>query len=241
MTALQLARAVAARSAGAAGSRLSRLAAALQDGAAADNHTGAPRRDLTGDREVEWSWCFGHLPHASRVLDFGSGNGFLSLGASFAGNDVVAVDLEPQGWSFDAPTIEYRRGDFLTMQFDDASFDHVVNCSSIEHVGLAGRYGSPDVADGDIDAMRKLERLLKPGGTMSFVAPVGRDAVFAPLHRVYGEQRLPRLLGDLEVVEEEFRAKITGSAWHPVTREVALAEEGSRSYYAIGLFLLRRR
>jgi hypothetical protein len=75
---------------------------------------------------------------------------------------------------------------------------------------------------------------------MSFVAPVGQDAVFAPLHRVYGEQRLPRLVGDLEIVEESYRAKVDGPRWQPVDRATALAERGSPSYYAIGLFLLRR-
>ena len=237
-------RAGTARVSAAAGWRLSHLAARLNTTRPApedDDHASTPERTLAGDRDVEWAWCFGHLPaEPTRVMDFGAGNGFLSLGAAFRGHEVVSVDLEPQSFAFEEPRIEYRRGNLLEMDLGSERFGHIINCSSIEHVGLAGRYGSPDVPDGDLEAMRKMEALLTPGGTMSFVAPVGRDAVFPPLHRVYGEERLPRLLGELEIVEEEYRAKVHGDSWHPVDRATALAEEGSPSYYAIGLFFLRR-
>ena len=174
-------------------------------------------------------------------MDFGAGNGFLSLGATFRGHHVVSVDLEPQSFAFDEPGIEYRQGNFLDLDLGPEVFGHIINCSSIEHVGLAGRYGSPDAPAGDLEAMRKMEALLSPGGTMSLVVPVGRDAVFAPLHRVYGDVRLPELIGDLEILEEQYRAKVQGDRWHPVDRATALKEEGSSSYYAIGLFFLRRR
>jgi SAM-dependent methyltransferase len=237
-------RAGVARASAAAGWRLSHLAARLNtpptplDGAAQGS---PPQRTLAGDRDVEWAWCFGHLPtEPTRVMDFGAGNGFVSLGAAFRGHDVVAVDLEPQSFAFDEPRIEYRRGNFLEMAFGSEAFGHIVNCSSIEHVGLSGRYGSPDAPDGDLEAMRKMEQLLSPGGTMSLVVPMGRDAIFAPLHRVYGEKRLPELIGGLEILEEQYRAKADGDRWHPVDRATALSEEGSSSYYAIGLFSLRR-
>ena len=80
--------------------------------------------------------------------------------------------------------------------------DPVLNL--IEHVGLAGRYGSPDDADGDLHAMAKMAGLLKPGGDMVLSIPIGRDAVYAPWHRVYGEQRLPQLLERWNVAEESY-------------------------------------
>jgi hypothetical protein len=31
-------------------------------------------------------------------------------------------------------------------------FDTVINCSTVEHVGLPGRYGGPSIPDGDLEA-----------------------------------------------------------------------------------------
>ena len=58
-------------------------------------------------------------------------------------------------------------------------------------------------------------------------------------HRVYGKTRLSQLLEPFEVVTEEFRAKQASSRWQPVDRETALDVEGSASYYALGLFVLK--
>src|SRR5207245_201498 len=81
------------------------------------------------------------------------------------------------------------RGDVLTIPFPSDSFDVILNCSTVEHVGIAGRYGvTESAADGDLAAMTRLRRWLKPGGVMLLTVPVGHDAVFAPLTRVYGRR-----------------------------------------------------
>lgn len=196
-------------------------------------------RTLAGDREIEWTWTLAHVrPGPGRVLDFGSGNGMMAVGALFAGNDVVAVDLLPEQYPFHPHRIEYVEGDFNELEFEPGSFDQILNCSSVEHVGLAGRYGSPDDPDGDLKAMQKMAGLLRPGGDMVLTIPVGLDATHAPNHRIYGKQRLPRLLEHWEVREEAFWAKPPGPRFEPVTREQALAEAGSATYYALGLFVV---
>ena len=200
------------------------------------------QQTLAGDREIEWTWTLGHVRRGpGRVLDFGSGNGMMALGASFAGNAVVAVDLEPEQYPFQAGAIEYVQGDFNELDLDADSFDQILNCSTVEHVGLAGRYGSPDDPDGDLRAMAKMASIVKPDGDMVLTIPVGRDALFAPLHRIYGQERLPRLLEHWEIREERFWAKPSGPRFEPVTHEEALAEVGSRSYYALGLFVVTPR
>lgn len=196
-------------------------------------------RTLSGDREIEWTWTLAHIRRGpGRVLDFGSGNGMMALGAFFAANEVVAVDLLPEEYPFSPYGIEYVKGDFNELEFEQESFDQILNCSSVEHVGLAGRYGSPDEPDGDLRAMEKMAGLLKVGGDMVLTIPVGLDAVHAPNHRIYGEERLPRLLEHWEVREESFWSKQTGPRFEPVSRERALAEAGSASYYALGLFVV---
>jgi SAM-dependent methyltransferase len=224
-----------------AGYHLMRTSERLQ--ATAPSETpGSGARTLAGDREIEWTWTLAHVQREpGRVLDFGSGNGMMALGAAFAGNEVVAVDLEPEQYLFHPHGIEYVCGDFNLLDFERGSFDQILNCSSTEHVGLAGRYGSTDDADGDLRAMEKMARLLKPSGSMVLTIPVGRDAVHKPLHRIYGEERLPRLLEHWKVREEAYWAKPSSPKFEPVTREQALDEAGSASYYALGLFVVAPR
>ena len=197
---------------------------------------------LAGDRTIEWAWTLSRLRRdPGRVLDFGTGTGFLALAASLGGHEVVAVDLEPCAFDFAGAPITYRRGDFNELEFEPRSFDQVLNCSTIEHVGLEGRYGSRAERDGDLRAMEKLAGLLRPGGDMILTLPVGLDDVFPPYHRVYGAERLPRLLEPFSVREESWWAKVDGRRWEPVQRETALGIRGSASYYALGLLAVAPR
>jgi hypothetical protein len=193
---------------------------------------------LQGDRWVEWSFCFARMEDGEgRTLDFGADIGFLSLAAAQRGHDVVAFDRLPSSLDYEHPRVRHVRGDVLTHDFGTERYDQILNCSSVEHVGLGGRYGSDDAADGDLEAMRVLRGLLNAGGRMILTIPVGRDGVFAPQHRVYGPERLPRLLDGYTIDEQQFWRK-AGAAWTQCERDEALATQGSASFYSLGLFVL---
>jgi SAM-dependent methyltransferase len=197
---------------------------------------------LSGDRDLEWSWVASRLRREpGRVLDFGPGQGFLTIAAALLGHEVVAVDLEPRQFRFDHPKVRYVQGDFNRVELERDSFDQALVCSTIEHVGLAGRYGSSAEEEADVAAMRRLATLLRPEADVLLTLPVGRDGVFPPYHRVYGDDRLPSLIEPFNVVEEQYWAKVDEGLWRPVDRRRALAEEGSVRYYALGLLRLRLR
>lgn len=198
--------------------------------------------DLSGDRDVEWSWVAGNLPERpGEVLDFGPSSSHTGLIAAFRGGKVMGLDLEaPPQQAYTHPELVMRQGDLLTYDFGGQRFDTIINCSTVEHVGLTGRYGSPDIPDGDLQAMRCLRGLMRtPDARMVMTIPVGRDGIFAPAHRVYGEQRFPQLISGYSLVREVYYAKQRGNRrWHPTSREIAFAVEGSPSFYALGLFVL---
>lgn len=106
-------------------------------------------------------------------------------------------------------TIEYRTIDCTipgletmtpdTFAANPRTFDAALSISSIEHDGL-GRYGDPLNPNGDLDAMKRMRALLRPGGLLYLSVPVGPDAVVWNAHRVYGRRRLPRLLSGWRTV-----------------------------------------
>ncbi len=198
--------------------------------------------DLSGDRDVEWSWVAAQIGSGpGEALDFGNGGSALGLIAAGRGYDVTAVDLEAVAWPYAHERLRFVRGDVFELALPKGHFDLVLNCSAVEHVGLAGRYGvSVPRPDGDLEAMARLGALMKPGATMLLTVPVGRDAVFAPLHRVYGAERLPKLLAGFEVASREFWLKREGNRWVSAAEPEALAFAPRERLYAIGCFVLRR-
>jgi SAM-dependent methyltransferase len=195
---------------------------------------------LEGDRWVEWSFCMARMADGKgTTMDFGADLGFLSLAAAQRGHIVVALDREDIPLLYEHERVNRVTADILDRPLAGRRFDQIVNCSSVEHVGLGGRYGSGDSVDGDLEAMGIMADLLADGGRMILTIPVGRDAVFSPQHRIYGDERLPRLLERYSPSEEQFWHK-DGPAWKPTDRATALATEGSESFYSLGLFVLGR-
>jgi hypothetical protein len=144
--------------------------------------------------------------------------------------------------------LHFVQGDILKLPLPKEHFDLVINCSTVEHVGLVGRYDiTESCSDGDLEAMARLRELMKASSIMLLTIPVGQDAVFAPLCRVYGEKRLPSLLDGYIVEKEVFWVKDQKNHWALCDKETALTFKASASswdplqnVYALGCFVLRK-
>jgi SAM-dependent methyltransferase len=207
------------------------------------------RKNIDGERHVEWSFLSRFMPDGpGEAIDFGCENGYMSLLAAEKGFHVLAVDLEPQNLAFRHSNIDLVVGDFLKLELPEGHFDLIVNCSSVEHVGIAGRYGIAVQQDeGDLQALRKFAHVLKPGGLLIMTAPCGRDSVMAPWCRVYGPERLPRLLSPLSLEIERYWLKDEQNRWSEVDRQIAMdfqpRHDSANPHgcsYALGGFVLRK-
>jgi len=205
--------------------------------------------DIHGERYVEWSFLSGEMPEGpGEAIDFGCEGGYMSLVAAEKGFHVLAVDLQEQDFCVSHRHVEFRMGDFLKLQLPRDHFDLIINCSSVEHVGVAGRYGIAAArSDGDLEAFQKFTTILKEGGLVLMTAPCGVDTVMAPWCRVYGEKRLPLLFASLTLEKERYWRKDEKNRWVEVTRSQGLdyqarydANNPHGCSYALGGFVLRK-
>ncbi|MFC1851873.1 class I SAM-dependent methyltransferase [candidate division CSSED10-310 bacterium] len=206
-------------------------------------------QNLLGDRDIEWSWIASKIPPGEgEVLDFGNGGSLLGLIAAQQGHNVLAIDLCSVKWLYEHPRLHFKQGDLLKLALPEKNYDYVINCSTVEHVGLVGRYGVyEDSPDGDLAAMKRLMRLMKPGGYMLLTIPIGKDAVFKPMTRIYGVERLPVLLDGYEIQQEEYWVKDNQNRWILEEKDRVLNIEASVmswdfkcNIYSLGCFVLRR-
>jgi hypothetical protein len=206
------------------------------------------KRNLAGDRYIEWSWVVSQIPDGEGyALDFGSGQSPLGLMATQKGYHVTAIDLEQVSMPYEHERLKYLKVDLFNM-VALYNYDLIINCSTIEHIGLVGRYGvNIHYPNGDLKAMRYLKDIMLPDATMLLTIPIGQDAIFSQMCRVYGKKRLPLLLSGYTIKKEQYWIKDDNNRWVIADKEIALntkASAGSwnplKNYYALGCFALRK-
>ena len=90
--------------------------------------------------------------------------------------------------------------DLKKLPFADNLISSLSCMHTIEHIGL-GRYGDELDADGDIKAINELKRVLKPGGDLLFVTPVGVPKIEFNAHRIYSYEQIVQYFSPLELKE----------------------------------------
>ncbi|MFE6511561.1 class I SAM-dependent methyltransferase [Nocardioides sp. NPDC057767] len=112
------------------------------------------------------------LKAGERVLDMGAGGGRHAFEMYRRGADVIAFDQDAEElakvseWFFamrdEVPAganAEIKEGDALSLPFADGEFDRIVAAEVLEHIHH------------DVDAIKELVRVLRPGGTLAISVP----------------------------------------------------------------------
>lgn len=91
-----------------------------------------------------------------------------------------------------------KEGDLNKLSFDDNSVESLSCMHTIEHIGL-GRYGDKLDADGDLKAIKELQRVTKIGGNLLIVTPVGKPRIQFNAHRIYSFEMVNDLFSGFEL------------------------------------------
>lgn len=90
--------------------------------------------------------------------------------------------------------------DLKNLPFADNLISSLSCMHTVEHIGL-GRYGDALDAGGDIKAINELKRVLKPGGDLLFVTPVGKQKIEFNAHRIYRYEQIIEYFSPLTLKE----------------------------------------
>lgn len=137
------------------------------------------------------------------LFDFPIGASVLEIGSAEADWITPMLALRPDlqmtsiDWREQARPGVNIRGDVLTHEFPDASFDAIVGISSLEHVGLGHYEADPLDADGDTHCLQRCVRWLKPSGWLYCDVPYDPRGyrVVGTKCRVYDDDALVARLG----------------------------------------------
>lgn len=126
--------------------------------------------------------------------------------------------------------------DLTALSFPDASLASLSCMHVIEHIGL-GRYGDPIDPEGDIKALRELNRVLAPGGDLLVVVPVGAPRICFNAHRIYDPDQVIAVVPECTLKELTLipdSAEDGHLVFNPGARLVA------RQRYGCGCFWFRK-
>ncbi len=121
-------------------------------------------------------------------IDISSTLTFCSILSAFTKTEFY--DYRPAALKLD--NLLTAKADLTNLHFETNSIESVSCMHTVEHIGL-GRYGDPLDPEGDLKAIAELKRVVKPGGTLLFVIPVGKPKVMFNAHRIYDAKNTVKL------------------------------------------------
>jgi len=113
-------------------------------------------------------------------VDISSTLHFCSMISAFVKTEFY--DFRPAKLNLD--NLSCLEADLTNLAFKSNSIASLSCMHTIEHIGL-GRYGDPLDPDGDIKAIRELQRVCAVNGDLLIVVPVGAKKILFNAHRIY--------------------------------------------------------
>lgn len=151
------------------------------------------------DRYIEYNFVARNLPPPNAtILDVGCSGSYFPLILAGLGYKVTGIDIRPY-------PLRVENFEFLIMDISKSKltpFDCITCVSTLEHIGIGGRYGVKD----DLNADRwAVENIMSMTDKAIFTVPFGKPRVLKPYTKIYGTADLYRLFGKYKTVMEFYR------------------------------------
>lgn len=189
--------------------------------------------DNTGTSSFDAHYVY-HTAWAARILRENSVLSHIDISSYIYFSAIVSAFIPVKFYDFRPAHInlsQFQSGkaDLLNLDFESNSISSLSCMHVVEHIGL-GRYGDKLEVDGDLKAMNELSRVMKPGGQLLFVVPVGKPAIRFNAHRIYDPEEV--IIYFPELVLKEFSCVLDNGSF-----ERNLKPSDSRNQnYACGMY-----
>lgn len=131
-----------------------------------------------------------HIAWAMRRVSEFSPKKHIDIGSSLYFSTAISTYIPTDFYDFRPAKItlsklKTKKGNLLSLDFPDNSVESLSCMHVLEHIGLE-RYGDPFDPQGDLKAISELKRVVKPGGRLFIVVPMGEiDRIQYNAHRIY--------------------------------------------------------
>ena len=195
------------------------------------------------DRFIEYPFIFRNLPKPpAKILDVGCAGSYFPLILSSLGYDVWGVDIREYAIlkCITFNNFRFIKEDITKCSSQNNFFDIITAISTVEHIGLGGRYGNYEDNIADHKALVEMKRILKPGGSILLTVPYGKPTVLEPYCKIYDKQGILRLTDGLHIEREEYARLDSRGDWYMCSEQDAAKVNCSPGYYALGLFRIEK-
>jgi SAM-dependent methyltransferase len=195
------------------------------------------------DRMVEYPFVLRELNlEYGRVLDVGCTSPYNIIPLFMADQGLEVWGIDFREFKIRHPNFKFIKGDIRKTNFPDSYFDRIIAVSTIEHIGLKGRYSSATDLNGDRKAILEMSRILMKDGNILITVPFGIAKIVGASHRVYGGERLRELIDGLKIVKAEFYVKNRNGYWVSCEEsEAELVDASLTKEYAVACLNLLKQ
>jgi hypothetical protein len=157
------------------------------------------------------------VPPDAKILDVGATESTVCLSLATLGFEVTAIDPRPN-------PLAHERLQTVVGQIEeweaDVEFDAIICLSTIEHLGT-GEYEQRGTSRRvDLDAMKRMHELTKPGGLLVLTTAVGKASSNESSH-VYDREGLDELIAGWEVEDLTLIQRQDATTWVTTDEQIA--------------------
>jgi len=179
-----------------------------------------------------------HTAWAARILQENNITYHVDISSSLYFSSIVSAFIPVHFYDYrpavlNLNQLDTSKADILMLPFESDSIPSLSCMHVIEHIGL-GRYGDPLDPNGDRKAMSELCRVIKPGGQLLFVVPVGKPAIRFNAHRIYDPLNIINDLPGMEL--SEFSCVLDSGEFYRRTDPTICTNQD----YACGMYFLKK-